>query len=182
MKKINIIFTVLFSISAIFISAGDVFAVSCPWLRDYCPGVGGLAGWWGTLSPTYYECATTYYTYNSENLGEEESYYKSTAISLMCGEPTPPFGPTYYDSVASRAYIPAYDVNQTSSAHYYRWQSGSNYTLLGTVDQYNTLGWAWLAPSDWVFADEWKLSDWTNENYMEHTVNLDKFSVSCPNE
>ncbi len=182
MNKRKFIVASLVSLGIIFMGAGSALAVNCPYIHDYCPAGGGLSGWWGTFSPTYYQCPTTYYTYNSTSLGAEESWYKSAAIAVMCEEPSPPFGPTYYDSVASRAYVPAYHASQTSSAHYYRWQSGSNYTLIGTVNQYNTLGWAWLSSSDWTFIDTWKLSDWTSESYMTKTVDLDAFSVSCPNE
>ncbi len=182
MQTKKIIVASLLSLGFIFMGAGSVLAVNCPYVHDYCPTGGGLAGWWGTFSPTYHLCPTTYYTYNSTALGSEESWYKSASISVMCEEPTPPLGPTTYESVVSRAYIPGYHTSQTSSAHYYKWQSSQTYTLIGTVNQYNTLGWTYLTSYDWSFIDTWKLSDWTNESYMSKTVDLDAFSVSCPNE
>ena len=151
-------------------------------MNDFCPT--SVSGWWGTYSPTYQICDAigndAYYTWNTTSLGNEESWYKSSPHYQMCGYGTPPFGEDP-GSVLSRAYIPSPNYDQTYSAHYYRWGL-NDYAAIGTVSQYETFGWAYLATTDWDYDDAFKISDWTNEASLTHTVDLDAFGVTCHNQ
>ncbi len=180
MKKRIFIIVSFLLLMFIFVGAGNVFAATTPYLRDKCPNRSSLSGWWASFYPNNRLCSTSYYTYNTVNLTNEQSWYKSGAISLMCGQATPPFGPDWYEDVRSRAYVPSPHSQQTRRAQYYRWYSGQNYLMIGSVNQYNTYGWAWLSTAWWRWAYEWKLSDSTGENLYSKTVDLDAFSVSCP--
>ncbi len=149
---------------------------------SYCPGGGQVNGWWGTISPSTRVCLTTYYTWNTLSLATEESWFFSNATYASCNKATPPTGPTYYNSLGTSAYIPSPDSSQTSSAHYYRWGSATNWSLLGTVDQYNTFGWIGLSANSWHALDKLKMTDYTNEGtiYSKH-VDLDGFKfTNCP--
>lgn len=181
MQKKTFITALLLSITILFAGVGIATAVDTPYPRTFCPSYPSyFYGWWAVFYPTYRLCPASYYTWNSTSLGSEESWYKSPTINVLCGQPTPPFGPTTYENVLPRAYIPSPHATQTQSAHYYRWNLSGSYLMIGTINQYNTWGWAYLATTNWNWADQWKLSDWTNEPYTTKTVDLDAFSIECP--
>jgi|GEM_PF-4383403 hypothetical protein len=149
--------------------------------NDFCPNARNLHGYWATFTPSTRLCTTSYKTYNTVSLAGEESWYSSDPIYVICNKGTPPFGPTYYSDIGSRAYIPSPDSSQTHHAHYYMWNSGSDFLMIGNVNQYNTFGWASLSTTTWVFTDVWKLSDWTGDSLYSKTVDLDAFSITnCP--
>lgn len=176
MNKIKyIVFSLLIAVGALTIGSGVAYAT------DYCPAGGGLHGYWATFTPTYRQCGTSYYTYNTESLGEEESWYLSSPMYQICNKGTPPFGPTYYYNIGSRAYIPSPHATQTGDAHYYLWGVDDSYLMIGNVDQYNTFGWAYMSTTTWEWHDGFKLSDWTDEDLYDYTVDLDAFSITnCP--
>jgi hypothetical protein len=173
-----------FSIIALslLIAVGALASVSgIAYATDYCPTSGGLHGWWGSFTPTNRLCSTSYYTYNNVNISSEESWYQTGPLYWICNQPTPPFGPEYYEDIGSRAYIVSPDSSQTHHAQYYRWDTSSDYLLIGIVDQYNTYGWANLSTTWWSFVDTWKLSDATGESQYSKKVDLDAFSITnCP--
>lgn len=144
-------------------------------LTNFCPGSGGLANSWWSFTPSNRMCSTSYYTWNTTTT--EESYYHSGPHYMACG---------YYwwqdpGYTNVRVYIPSPDAKQTSNARYYKWNT-NNYVMIGSVNQYNTFGYAWLNTIDWDPFDELKLSDRTMGEalYSKH-VDLDSFSFTCPN-
>jgi hypothetical protein len=180
MNKKNFIAALLLAMTTVFVGA-NAMAVDCPYLHDFCPTGGGVHGWWATFTPTHRLCSTDYYTWNSTSYGSEESWYLSGAIYQLCGQQIPNLGgPSSYDNVLARAYIPWAHATQTHYAHYYDWESGSTYYSIGSINQYGTAGWGYLATTNWVWIGQFKLSDWTNESYETKTVDLDSYSVDCP--
>ena len=176
MKKIISLAFVLF-----IVVGAAVNEVKTASATEFCPNDGNLSGYWASFTPAMRQCVLSYLTYNTTSLGSEESWYLSEPIYQLCNKSTPPLGPTYYYNIGSKAYIPSPDANQTSSAHYYRWQDSSTYGLIGNVNQYGTFGWANLSTTVYSFIDRWKLSDWTNEGLYTKTVDLDSFQINnCP--
>lgn len=174
MKKILIIVVMFFIVVGAFVA-------SIASAATFCPGSAGLQGWWASFYPSNRLCNASYYTYNTTSLVSEESWYLGGPMYQACNKSTPPFGPTYYYNIGSKAYIPSPHSTQTNSAHYYRWQDLSNYGLIGTVNQYGTFGWATLSTATYSFIDNWKLSDWTNNSLYSKTVDLDAFQINnCP--
>lgn len=172
----------LFTTFIFFITVG-IFTININkvFATDLCPSAGSLSGYWVSFSPTNRQCTTSYYTYNTTNLDNEESWYISNAMYILCNKSVPPLGPNYYYDIGSRVYIPSPHNTQTSSAHYYRWQDSSNFGMIGNINQYGTFGWANLSTTTYTYIDQWKISDWTNESLYSKTVDLDAFSITnCP--
>lgn len=174
MKKTYLVVALSLVVSLLF--STPITAVAA--VHDFCPAVGGLSGWWGTITPTSRLCGTDFYTWNTNSgLGGEESWFLSSAHYLLCS----------YSSVqnpgnvSARVYVPSPDYAQTQEgAHYYRSILGGSYSAIGTVPQYYLFGFASLYTEDWGQFDRFKLSDWTNEatKYSKH-VDLDAFSLDC---
>lgn len=179
MKKLLNFSLALFLVAGVFVLTKPGIAQAANY--EYCPVSTQLSGWWGAIAPTNRLCSLDYYTWNTQSLGGEESWFKSNPTYTSCHKGTPPFGPTYYSNLGTGVNIPSPDGLQTSSAHYYRW-GPSSWGLIGTVNQYNTFGWANLATTSWFYLDRLKLSDWTNDatKYSKH-VDLDRFRfTNCP--
>lgn len=177
MKKIKIIAI------ALFIAVSPLIAVDIADAANYsyCPGSSQMHGWWGTITPSYRLCGTTYYTWNTTSLASEESWFLSDPTYISCHKGTPPFGPTYYNNLVAVAYIPYFDASQTYSAHYYRWHNSSSYGMIGYINQYATFGWVNMSTTTWHYTDRFKLSDWTNETKYSKHVDMDGFRfTNCP--
>lgn len=177
MNKIApIVLLILIAAGVLTLGAG----VALAW-TDYCPG--SLSGWWGAFYPNDRFCSTAYYTYNTTSLGSEESWFKS-AFSMygICGEATPPLGPTYYYDIGSREYIPSPDTSQTNTgAHYYRWGVDDSYAMVGDIAQYSTYGFGYNYTTTWNWHDAFKLSDWTHDSLYAKHVDLDTYGFNnCP--
>jgi hypothetical protein len=175
-KIISIILPILIVMGVLTLGSG----VALAW-DDYCNS--NVSGQWWAFYPNDRQCGTSYYTYNTTSLDDEESWFKNSAgMYTMCGEATPPFGPTYYYDIGSREYIPSPDTSQTNTgAHYYRWGVDDSYAMVGNIAQYSAYGFAYNYTATWNWHDAFKLSDWTSDSLYSKHVDLDAYGFdNCP--
>ena len=175
MNKIKIVLATL--IAAVGFAGAGV-GVTQASMYNFCPASPGLSGWWGSISPSTRHCTNDYYTLNTiSGLSGEESWFKSDPHYLACGYSST----NDPGNVPAKVYIPSPDSSQTNNgAHYYSWANGSNYVMIGSVNQYSVFGTAWLNTTDWSQFSMLKLSDFTNDStkYSKH-VDLDEVSFDC---
>jgi hypothetical protein len=174
---------IIYSILILTVFVGINFrapAANAGFMTYFCPTTTELHDVWYNLSGmTSYVCTNKYYTWNTNSgLSGEESYFLSSPHYILCNYSSTNGTGTYG---ASKAYVPAPDSSQTHGAKYYYWPDFGIYSLTGTVDQYNTFGWATLANETWSRFDHFKLSDNTTDAglYSKH-VDLDSYAVICP--
>lgn len=151
-------------------------AVQAESWKDVCPQRSGLRGWWGAMHLQTNKCGDSFYTWNTTARTLEESWYESSAHYIFCGYSS--FRDPGY--VSAKVFIPSPDSKQTRFAHYFRW-STKTWLVIGSVDQYNTFGWAYLYRNDWDAFHTFKITDWTSNEakYTKH-VDFDAFGLTCP--
>ncbi len=174
MNKVKVLTSLVIITGGLVIGAKIAHAQK--WV-DACATNIALHGWWDVIQTRDHSCSTDYYTWNTTGTSSEESWVKSPPHYIYCGYSSLK-DPGY---VQARVYIPSPDSKQTRHANYYRWGTNTNYTIIGSVNQYSSFGWVHLNTLDWDSLHLLKLTDATsNEAKYTRHVDLDAISLTCP--